>query len=466
MNHLTADQLSALADGALDGRAREEAERHLNACASCREALAALTAQDEALVAALSHDPGDAYFESFAMRVGARIRGLEAPARAHERAGGIAAWFRSPRRLTLVGSLAALVAVAGVVFVLQREARVPAMRTEEARRVDQVETKSTQPPEEAPVIVAPEKAEAPPAGSTPAARREALEKQAASGPIADTRAARTGATAGRMMEVRRDPQTGEDVPVNPAPGFARPAPAAAPPMTSEGGVRVDKARVAEPLAASVPREEGGNARVCGVVKTASGRPIEGAQVAITGTSLTATTDASGGFCLAAPVGRQEISVLAAGFKSVTHAVNVGTQTTTAIALEAATPARAAGESRTLALQAPSQRATDAWENLPIYPRSIARNALRLTEIAERLQAASGYDAAAGEWTRLVRHVEGGPLEEETRWQLAVARFRAWQEGSTTRRRTLAVEALRAYIASAPAGTRRDQASTWLQTMRG
>jgi selenocysteine-specific elongation factor len=42
MSHLTEEQLSALVDRALEGRARSEAERHLESCAACREALAGL----------------------------------------------------------------------------------------------------------------------------------------------------------------------------------------------------------------------------------------------------------------------------------------------------------------------------------------------------------------------------------------------------------------------------------------
>ncbi len=77
-SHLTPEQLSALVDGALAGRARDEAERHLATCAACRDALAALSAQEEALRRTLTHDPGEAYFESFAGRVQERIRAADA----------------------------------------------------------------------------------------------------------------------------------------------------------------------------------------------------------------------------------------------------------------------------------------------------------------------------------------------------------------------------------------------------
>ena len=74
MNHLRPEELSATLDDALHGEARERAERHLAGCASCRDALRALADQDASLRSALTHDPGEAYFQGFAARVEDRIR--------------------------------------------------------------------------------------------------------------------------------------------------------------------------------------------------------------------------------------------------------------------------------------------------------------------------------------------------------------------------------------------------------
>lgn len=143
MNHLSDEQLSALADGgpalragALAGGARAAAERHLESCAACRDALAGLAAQDRDLRGALEHDPGDAYFETFAARVGGRIRaaGLRgAQARAPE-GRGLAEWFRSPRKLAVVGAVATVVVGAGIVMLSTREATVPALREQALER--------------------------------------------------------------------------------------------------------------------------------------------------------------------------------------------------------------------------------------------------------------------------------------------------------------------------------------------
>ena len=123
MSHLTADEMSAQLDGALTGAARERAERHLAECDDCRAAVAALAAQEDLLRPALEHDPGDAYFETFAARVEDRIRaaGLQG-AQARQGNGGLG-WLRSPRRLAWVGAVAVTLVGAGVVLLTTRVER-------------------------------------------------------------------------------------------------------------------------------------------------------------------------------------------------------------------------------------------------------------------------------------------------------------------------------------------------------
>lgn len=129
MKHLTSEQLSAHLDGVLAGRAAEEAERHLAACEACREALAGLAAQDEALKPALMHDPGEAYFDSFAGRVGDRIRAAGL-AGAQSRATGfdLGRLFSSPRAMAWAGGVAVLVVGAGLALMTTREVRPPDLR--------------------------------------------------------------------------------------------------------------------------------------------------------------------------------------------------------------------------------------------------------------------------------------------------------------------------------------------------
>src|SRR5437764_14616236 len=81
MTHLTDEQLSALHDGALAPAVRAACDAHLAACEACRAKLAELASLDRALGGALAHDPGEAYFATFADRVAARIAAGDAAAR-------------------------------------------------------------------------------------------------------------------------------------------------------------------------------------------------------------------------------------------------------------------------------------------------------------------------------------------------------------------------------------------------
>src|SRR4030095_3472822 len=98
---------------ALTGAARAEVERHLEACPECRTALAEMLALDEGLDVALTHEPGDAYFETFARRVECRIRaaGVRGAQERQNRARGpgLWSWWTSPRRLAVTSAVAATV---------------------------------------------------------------------------------------------------------------------------------------------------------------------------------------------------------------------------------------------------------------------------------------------------------------------------------------------------------------------
>ena len=108
MNHLTDEQLAAHLDAQRDAEsdatlsAAPEATSHLNFCESCRARLAELSSLDESLARALAHDPGEAYFATFADRVAERIaETAAAPASAPAKRGGLFAWWNSPRGLAL-----------------------------------------------------------------------------------------------------------------------------------------------------------------------------------------------------------------------------------------------------------------------------------------------------------------------------------------------------------------------------
>ena len=116
MNHLSDEQLSALLDDALPAGERAACDAHLAGCDACRARLAELSALEESLGKALTHDPGERYFADFAERVAQRIAaGESAPAKAPRRSPW--AWLTAPRGLALAGSTAALLVTAGIAWM-------------------------------------------------------------------------------------------------------------------------------------------------------------------------------------------------------------------------------------------------------------------------------------------------------------------------------------------------------------
>lgn len=115
-NHLTDEQLSALLDDALAAPERAACEAHLASCEACRASFAERSALEGALSTALSHDPGEAYFASFAERVGRRIV-ADAAVKTPAPRRSPWAWLLSPRGLSLAGATAALLITAGVAWM-------------------------------------------------------------------------------------------------------------------------------------------------------------------------------------------------------------------------------------------------------------------------------------------------------------------------------------------------------------
>lgn len=549
MRHLTSEELSAHLDGALAGRAAEEAERHLAACEECREALASLAAQDAALKPTLTHDPGDAYFESFAGRVGDRIRAAGL-AGAQQRGQGfdLGRLLGSPRTLAWAGGVAVLVVGAGLALMTSREVRPPDLRDRDlaergpavpgdAKDMSSLREGATT-PEAGPIAATDERErddaaqekrsnEAPPSqdaprfgltGPTPATTGQKLDRP--TGPPPATAPAVGQASPGRAVEVQRN-QAGEDVPVRRA-GESRPAPAPPPATTGTadelGGVR--KKTAAEPLKggaalgsaksllsgglaksesaageylfvkppdATAPSTTAGErsssemrqaldrdalvageARLCGEVRDTAGRPIAGAQITVADIGRTATSDAQGTFCVAAPTGEHPLSVMAVGFAESRQTVQVGPTTSVRVTLEAVSVMEEKSRSA-IAGRVPPPRVPatppgeprDSYSRLPDTLRAMVRAAQHLETNAASRRSARQFDAAATEWARALRRLEGGPLELETRWHLAGARYRAWEAAPTSRRASAAVEALTAYAVRAPAGAQRDQATRWL-----
>ena len=562
MTHLSTTQLSAHLDHALGGRAAEEAERHLAACESCRMALAALAAQDEALQPALTHVPDEAYFERFPARVEDRLRaaGL-AGAQSRGPGFGLGNLF-SPRGLAWAGAAATVVVGAGLALMTMREVRPPELRDREIPRGLPERVAPPAPgaprPNEAPAPTGSVRQEGPPpspsaigaegAGSEGdattesrtrpslaeapgsdrkrldalARERSALSSQAGGQePRRDRRAATPPGAAltpsaptegrrpslGRATPVQRN-EAGEDVPVRRPgePRFAQPPPPSGA-NDEDQAVRIRKKLLAEPMkdvrtwgstkslyradsssahSFASPKVEAPGAatgaalvsegvavaegRLCGEVLDAAGRPVAGAHVVVADIGRTTTTDARGGFCITAPMGEHPLSVMAVGYSESRQAVRVGGEQAAVRVFLAAVPVIEGGG---MAAERPIPKRSaattnvvgDRYSGLSDTVQSVVRDAQRLGSDAAARRSAALFDASAGTWQRALRRLAGGPLELETRWHLAEARYRAWESGPNNRRASAAIEALTAYVARAPASPERAQATRWLDRVK-
>ncbi|MFI5372534.1 MAG: carboxypeptidase regulatory-like domain-containing protein [Candidatus Eisenbacteria bacterium] len=301
MSHLTPEQLSEHLDGATSAATRAETERHLAGCAECRAALADLESLDASLGRVLTHDPGEAYFATFADRVEDRLRadGLRgAQARGtDERERPWMDWLRSPRKLAWVGAMAAVIGGAAIVLITSREDRLNAIDESRVAREsrggavappvedrDQATASSSRLETPAPTtetgnVPAPERQMAQAEPGTGASgsmqskeskkrgKPEAANERASGAPApatlderrADANTPRpSGAAPERLVQMKRNAQ-GDWVPVQspatptPAARFAAP-PAGAAVTPETGGVHVRKEAMATPLAARAKDE--------------------------------------------------------------------------------------------------------------------------------------------------------------------------------------------------------------------
>lgn len=475
MSHLTDEQRSALMDGALEGGERAVAERHLETCAECRAALAGLVALDQALASTLGHDPGDAYFESFAGRVGGRLRAASlAGAQAREPGSrSLADWFRSPRKLALVGAVATVVAGAGIVMLSTREMSVPALREREIEsRAAQEAPPAPMPPGIQPRSQSVARGALPPAAESqapPLAARSVTPpppsamdlEDGAAGPRDDSRAKASfgsgtelpthgrgrHAPTNRAHEVRRN-EAGEDVPVGRTEGFAAGAPPLAPmspPAAPGEPIYVRKQRYAEPLVAGKQAD----------ALQVGARPLPAAAEA-------STSPADQDVPVAAVKAAREEESKPVADPGAAPAV-ASRKKGMALGLTSGLMGEGGRAGRGSMLQV--RGTPEAFDGLPVRLRALAKNAQGLTTAAETTGLAPAWDSAAAAWESVIESVQGGPLESEARFQAARARFMAWQRTASGKRSTSAGLALGAFLEHAPQGAGRDSAQAWLARLK-
>ncbi len=520
MKHLDESELSALLDRALEDRERMEADRHLAQCAECREAFAVLEAQDREIATLLKHDPGEAYFATFANRVHERIRGEgvaiddvselpdnvvpvaarraipPAPESLLERLGR---WFSGPR-LAWAGAAVAMIVGAGVVFLVGDEKPV---RTIEDRTIA---ARARQVAEPAPTTAAPSAPEAarelapppstgarenaasdmraldtPPMAGLQAQKSEVAEEEhsaatdeAASSSVAKASAPPSAARVmGRSREVRRE--QGEDVPVQDARAAAPVAPPTAGNRADAQASKIQRIKEqARAIAGGALESKKKPGEVTSFAappgSTALGLEQPGA-VRVCGT----VRDASGRAISGARVAVADLgtSTNTGATGSFCLAVPPGEHTVSVMAVgfrevrrSFRVGAEAGNQDFTLtAVSVLGEAGGEADAPWPPAAREIAAAAERASREAARLNTAEAHDQAAARWQQVTESVKVGAPAISARRHLADARYRAWQLDPSASREASAMSAISSYLAAGPGSAERERAQRRLEELQ-
>lgn len=520
--HLTEAQLSAMLDGELQGEALWRAQQHLESCEACRDALADLSARDAALGTALSNEPGEDYFATFADRVVGRIASAEAAGATPENAARDAerrpfprAWWESPRRLAMVGGVAVVVLGAGIVLMTAREA--PLLKLARTTHVvgtgegsaDRQEAAAPAEPESSlPHASAPGNAPLSAPTSESVDEDQSTRKPAPATPTPATPAPdreltpRSGAGT-RMVEVPRD--RGEARAPAASNFAAPPPPVRENESTAERVSRLKKAALgpaktqaakdskleaAAPSAQAAPSaaldqvraDRDASAPRCGTVRDDQGRALANVEVTAIDVARSTRTDHDGRFCLDLPAGEHQLQVLAVGFRPARVSVPAAGGGELAVSLvpvevlgsrgtlsfRDGSPARAAAPQQPSAGSAALSTLSGGDGAMRAFPpalRAAADEAARLQAEAPSQPGSTGYDAAAASWEKLLDRAEGGSPEVEIRARVAECRYLAWRRVGDRRHTSAAIEALTAFIGRVPVGERQNLAARWLDQVR-
>ena len=461
-------------------------------------------ALDRRVKDALSHDPGEAYFASFADRVLAKI---EAPTGQPVRQAGAPwwRWFGSPRTLAWLGSAAVLVLVGGVTFVMLREQ--PGSSGALVAKPKPSEVQQATPTPEVTPMSPPIRVPAPGAASRPADELSAQAKppaesvpssqpaaKAAPWQVADARKEQVPATANelRAREVRRDPVTGELLPSQAKVDsrlLARDRATAEEPATLQQKLLEMKRRAigsmgqtaaedtpaarsaqgfasgaATPPANPAPvlEETQAMTRHCGTVRDPQGRPLAGATVVLVESGVTATSGPDGAFCLDGPASATTVRVLSVGYRTRQLTLEPrGNAGPLAVTLD---PVETVAGSRSVESGLAAEGGADAlapFAGESALARALVSRAAQRAGRARRDATAASWDAAAGDWSAALAALRIPAAQLEARSRLAETRFEAWRAEPSSERAARWREARDAFAAAAPRDPRLER-EPWLE----
>ena len=458
MKHLTDRDLNALLDHRMGGEPLWRAQRHLEVCESCRDAMAAVTSQNEDLERALTHEPDDAYFEKFADRVVDRIVAEEAtgadfsPLRDQALRDPIPnPWWQNPRVLATAGTMVTVLAGAGIALLASRHAPLPGSAGDREAALRALSSPTAAAPESQPTTGA-ESDQALRAKGAPG-EAGAKQEDAASPSLQTTRNEPAPGGEAAPAQGGRGAETARMTPV-PREGEAPKAGFAAPPSAPAGGSEVrgnslldtkrqstapaeqktssaDKEKLAKtsgysdqlgarsdeeaakPAPPALKRDASGNVRVCGTVRDEEGRALRGVSVVAADVDRSTTTDVVGRFCLYLPPGSHSLQLMSVGYKNARVEVTPATSgeiSATLLAISVldggATAARKSASVATpsAAAHAPSPgekgtlsgaSASGSFDDAPFA--SFSDSLMTWVHTAERLQTAAANSGSANNW---------------------------------------------------------------------
>jgi Carboxypeptidase regulatory-like domain/Putative zinc-finger len=500
MSHLSPEQLSGYIDGALADADREAVESHFATCNECLRELAEIARVNKQFQSALTHDPGEAYFDSFADRVLERVTheavlvkpASEAPKPYRRKSflDRLSDWFAGPR-LAWAGTAAAVIIGAGVVFMISRESTVRSPIVAEIEgRSDQVERRSgmdaPQAKQEGMQVLEEQKSDRAPAEVGTMATKAGETKEndrLAAGARADDPQLSAG---DEVASIQSEP---------PGPSFAAPPPAAGGTSTAPRADDKDKKLAAAEGAAAktsleksrareVQRLEGENVPApesqsrtqqaapapsanftqpstdaASRVKAQQSRQVAEPLQSSSATRVCGTVrDDRGRPLSGAQVVIADLGVTARSDASGRFCVDApaGKHTVAAMAVgfgEARRTVEVGDRTANVefALIPVSVLADAKRESWPEEARDLAADAEAGTVRALASNSAASWDSVALQWSKTAAAVPSGEALVRARGALAEARYRAWKLAPSPGRTGVAAAALQSYIEVAPQG---------------